>query len=83
MGPVYFWGSGMWIFPIVMLVVMLIVVSLIFGRGGFRPPWWYDSTKYHSQDEDRETPLEILKTRYAKGEITKEQFEQMKKDILS
>jgi putative membrane protein len=28
-----------------------------------------------------ETPVEILKKRYAKGEITKDQFEQMKKDI--
>ncbi|MEJ2055182.1 MAG: SHOCT domain-containing protein [Calditrichaceae bacterium] len=28
-----------------------------------------------------ETPMEILKKRYAKGEITKDQFEQIKKDI--
>ena len=28
-----------------------------------------------------ETPMDILKKRYAAGEITKEQFEDMKKDI--
>ncbi len=27
------------------------------------------------------TPLDILKTRYAKSELTKEQYEQMKRDL--
>ncbi len=33
--------------------------------------------------ETRPAPLDILKARYAGGEITKEQFEQIKKDLES
>lgn len=73
----------MWIFPTLMIIIFLIFVFFVFGRGGFRSPWWYDSDRHHGREENRETPLDILRRRYASGEITKEQFEQMKKDILN
>lgn len=85
MGPEYYWMHGMWIFPvvmpIVMIIVLLIALFLIFGQGRFRPPW-YDRGHYEDRPSS-EDALDILKRRYAKGEITKEEFEQMKRDILS
>ncbi len=75
------WGSGMWIFPMIMMVIMLLVVFGLFRRRGFRPPWSQGNDHHQSESTGSETPLDILKKRYAKGEITKEEFEQMKNDI--
>jgi putative membrane protein len=75
------WG-GMWIFPMLMFIVMIIILFVIFRRGVCRPPWWGPEGHYREGGE-ADSALEILKKRYAKGEITKEEFEQMKKDILS
>ena len=87
MGPQNFGYGGWWGFPvmipIVMLIILIIVLYLLFGRGGTRPSWWRDSEKYNTQGRDSESAIEILKKRYAKGEISKQEFEQMKKDILS
>jgi putative membrane protein len=40
--------------------------------------WLYKKITGKAQDQ---TPLEILKARYAKGELTKKQFEEMKKEL--
>lgn len=73
----YFGRGGMWIFPLLGFFMFLVVFIAICGRGCFKPP--RDAS--HRLDHE-ESALDILKKRYAKGEISKEQFEQMKKDIL-
>ena len=79
MGPGHFWWGGIWGFPWMMvMIVVIIVFCVFFGCRGLRRPggWGYDH-----ENPPAETPLEILKRRYAAGEITKEEFQQMKKDL--
>lgn len=86
MGPEHFWYGGGWAFPmimpIIMLVIFLVVLYFVFGRGGFRHGG-LDSDPYSRHGRDSESAMEILKKRYAKGEITKEEFEKIKKDLVS
>ncbi len=80
MGPEYFWGAGMWFFPFIGIFVMLLVVYMIFGRSRYNMPCNNRDDTYKKSEPD---PLDILKERYARGEISKEEFENIKKDILS
>ncbi|MFN2361168.1 MAG: SHOCT domain-containing protein [Marinobacter sp.] len=86
MGPEHFGWSGWWVFPVVMPIIMVmvlfIVFYLVFGRGGLKLPW-NNSEGTSNHNEGSETAMEILKKRYAKGELTREEFEQVKKDIQS
>jgi putative membrane protein len=78
MGPwMMHWGYGMgwWIFPLTMIIVMLILCFFL-GRRGGRSSWCG-----FGEQKDTDTPLDILKKRYAKGEISKEEFELIKKDL--
>lgn len=71
----YNWGmNGMWMNWIFWLVIIGLIIWLILTSGKRNYP-------EKNIPFDNETPLDILKKRYAKGEINKEQFEQMRKDL--
>jgi putative membrane protein len=73
--------GGMWIiFPIIMIPIMIGFMYLMFVRGGHGPPW-RDSGGHRREGSESETALEILKRRYATGEITKEEFDQVSEDL--
>jgi putative membrane protein len=62
---------GMWW---LWLIVIAIVVILFYAVNSFRTC---------VSDIQNETPLDLLKKRYAKGEINKLVFEEKKKDLLN
>lgn len=66
-----FMGVFMWIFWILVIVGVVFLVKWIVLQGK------------QSQPSHEENPLDILKRRYARGEINKEEFEQKKKDLLA
>ena len=76
MSPWRCFGGGMFVFPLIMLFIILIIVVSLLGKGDSRLPL-QDPNRYSG-----ESAIDILKKRYAKGEITKNEFEQMKKDLL-
>jgi uncharacterized membrane protein len=55
---------------------LLLIVAAIAYALGWRPQFNQTGPAQTSQ-----TPFEILKARYARGEITREQYELMKQDI--
>jgi len=67
-GNSMFFGGG--IFMFIFWILMIVLIASIF-KGGF----------VGERQNKSETPMEILKIRYAKGEITKEQYQDMKEKL--
>ncbi|HDK37511.1 MAG TPA: SHOCT domain-containing protein [Thiolapillus brandeum] len=63
-----FGGGFMWLFWILLIVVVLWAVKAAV-RGG-------------ASSDESTTALDILKQRYARGEIDREEFEQKRKDLM-
>jgi len=64
-----FGGGFMWIFWILLIVAVVAVISVLLGRG--RP----------EKRGSRPNPVDILKERYARGEIERDEYEQKLKDL--
>lgn len=71
--PMFWGGFG----PIFMIIfwILIIVGIVYFVR-------WAVSQSKGGNNKQNKTPLDILKERYAKGEINKQEFEEKKKDLL-
>ena len=62
------WGFGMMLFWAFIIVLIVILVRSM-------------SSRSNEINKKQEKPLDILKRRYASGEIDKAKYEEMKKDI--
>ncbi len=82
-GPCGPWFGPWFIFPIICLLFMVVMMFLMFRRHG--PfSWFMGHHGWGPSDHGAsggESALDILKRRYASGEITREQYEQMRRDI--
>lgn len=58
------------------LIVPLLLIGFVAYALGWRP---HSNRTWPAQTS--ETPLEILKARYARGEISREEYEQMCRDL--
>jgi len=67
------WFGILGLADIIRLAIFILIVVLIFRWIGGHHHW-------HGHDHDV-TPLDILKERYAKGDITKKEYEDMKRDL--
>jgi putative membrane protein len=61
-------------------IINLLLIAILLAGFVALCLWFY--RKFTRGDKaNRQTPVEIASERYAKGEINKEQFEQIKKDL--
>jgi putative membrane protein len=58
------------------LIIPLLVIGGIAYALGWRP-----QSSQTGSAKTKQTPLELLKERYARGEISREEYDQMRRDL--
>ena len=81
MGPNMMWGLYGGGLGIAGMILSFIFTALIIAGVIILIVWLVKRTNSSGTGSADSNTLEILKTRYARGEITKKEFERLKKDI--
>lgn len=76
----YMMGGWWMIFPILGFLLIFVMMFVMMNRGGFLSGR-NESRGDQSENQDSESALDILKKRYAKGEISKEEFDRIREDL--
>jgi putative membrane protein len=61
--------------------IINLLITVFFLAGFIALCIWFVRRITRGDNTNRQTPMEIASERYAKGDINKEQFEQIKKDL--
>ncbi|HKJ74517.1 MAG TPA: SHOCT domain-containing protein [Alphaproteobacteria bacterium] len=75
------WGFGMILGPIFMVLVLVAVFAAVILLVRWIGGPGHHSTIHHHMTPPTRTPLDILKERFAKGEIDKDEFEDRKRAL--
>jgi putative membrane protein len=71
-GGMMFGGLFMWVFWVVLLALIVVIIRAVLT--GIMPD-------KNNKQLQKDTPLDILKTRYARGEIDDEEFERHRRQL--
>ena len=81
-GPGMMWGGG-WVGPFFGLFMMAVAFAILVGLTVAVIRWLVGLGGNHVSPPSKSTPLDILKERFARGEIDKDEFEERKRHLMS
>ena len=72
------WGGAWgWLGPLMMLLLWVLVIG---GIAVILRSWWHQPMRPR---QGSDTALDVLRGRYARGELNREQFEEMRRNLTS
>ena len=82
------WDGSWFIFPLVFCAIMMIGMMLMMGRGhmggmGHTTEMRHWDGGWSNDEQHIDPALETLRERFAKGELSKEEYEDQRKTLLT